>query len=198
VVERWVDPDTGHVMVDGCRPGGGVAYRELFLRGDQPDEECPDRGDARVAERRGWEGDADRILPEAWPDEIGGRSEAAPPPEFEEAERPRRGGEKAKEERKSWGKRRERDEDRGGKRSRPSVPPRVGVRENSWRSDAGRSDGMTGPPRVFIIEQHPLAKQSKLAAGTCGRRPACMDVPSVREKRSKNALQRRRPCSTSS
>jgi hypothetical protein len=103
VVERWVDPDTGHVMVDGCRPGGGVAYRELFLRGDQPDEECPDRGDARGAERRGWEGDADRILPEAWPDEIGGRSEAAPPPEFEEAERPRRGGEKAKEERKSWG-----------------------------------------------------------------------------------------------
>jgi 1A family penicillin-binding protein len=96
VVERWVDPDTGHVMGDGCRPGGGVAYLELFLRGDEPDEECPGRGDVRVAERRGWEGDGDRILPDLWPDEIGGRSEAAPAPEYEEAERPRRGGPKAK------------------------------------------------------------------------------------------------------
>jgi penicillin-binding protein 1A len=44
VVEGWVDPATGMLLADGCRPAYGAAYRELFLSGHAPRASCPATG----------------------------------------------------------------------------------------------------------------------------------------------------------
>jgi penicillin-binding protein 1A len=41
VVERRVDPATGLILVDGCRPESGEAVDEIFLRSDLPATTCP-------------------------------------------------------------------------------------------------------------------------------------------------------------
>ena len=41
VIERRVDPSTGLVLAEGCRPKSGRADRELFVAGDEPAETCP-------------------------------------------------------------------------------------------------------------------------------------------------------------
>jgi penicillin-binding protein 1A len=41
VVEREVDPATGLVLQDGCRPERGRARRELFVAGSEPAAVCP-------------------------------------------------------------------------------------------------------------------------------------------------------------
>jgi penicillin-binding protein 1A len=65
VVERQIDPATGLILVDGCRPESGSAVDEIFLRSDLPATTCPAgeparRGIlARVAEGvRSWVGRA--------------------------------------------------------------------------------------------------------------------------------------------
>jgi penicillin-binding protein 1A len=41
VVERRVDPTTGLILVDGCRPETGAPVDEIFLRSDLPATACP-------------------------------------------------------------------------------------------------------------------------------------------------------------
>jgi len=41
VVELPVDPATGLVLVEGCRPEHGTAVNELFVAGDEPAATCP-------------------------------------------------------------------------------------------------------------------------------------------------------------
>jgi 1A family penicillin-binding protein len=41
VVERPIDPPTGLILADGCRPESGDAGDELFLRSDLPSTICP-------------------------------------------------------------------------------------------------------------------------------------------------------------
>jgi len=41
VIERKIDPGTGLVLRDGCRPEQGRSRTELFLRGDEPPTSCP-------------------------------------------------------------------------------------------------------------------------------------------------------------
>lgn len=41
VVELPVDPATGLVLVEGCRPESGAAVTELFVAGDEPASVCP-------------------------------------------------------------------------------------------------------------------------------------------------------------
>jgi membrane carboxypeptidase/penicillin-binding protein len=79
IVERWVDADSA---------GSGSGYREVFLRGRIPNETCPQRGDMYAAHRAASAAAAvDETLLEEWPAEIAGRSEPAPSPDYEEAER---------------------------------------------------------------------------------------------------------------
>ena len=87
VVERWVDADSGSVLKEGCRSASGGGYREVFLRGRIPGESCPGRGDMFAAQRAAAALAAEETLLADWPTEIAGRSEAAPPPDYEEAER---------------------------------------------------------------------------------------------------------------
>ena len=87
VAEHWVDADTGSVLREGCRSLSGAGYREVFLRGRVPGESCPQRGDMFAANRPPPPLPSDEILFEEWPAELAGRSEPAPPVEYEEAER---------------------------------------------------------------------------------------------------------------
>jgi penicillin-binding protein 1A len=41
VVERQIDPATGLILVDGCRPASGEAVDEIFLRSELPATTCP-------------------------------------------------------------------------------------------------------------------------------------------------------------
>lgn len=41
VIERAVDPTTGYVLIEGCRPQHGEASEELFIKGTQPPAACP-------------------------------------------------------------------------------------------------------------------------------------------------------------
>jgi penicillin-binding protein 1A len=50
VVERQVDPATGLLLVDGCRPERGRARTELFALGSEPASICP-AGEPTVVER---------------------------------------------------------------------------------------------------------------------------------------------------
>jgi penicillin-binding protein 1A len=87
IVERWVDADTGSVLRSGCRSSSGSGYREVFLRGRVPAESCPQRGDMYAAHRAATAPPVDDTYVEELPREIAGRSEPAPPPAYEEAER---------------------------------------------------------------------------------------------------------------
>ena len=91
VVQRWVDTDTGRLLEDGCRSWNGEAYRELFLRRTLPQAACPDRGDVLEADLAPLPGGEERVgNADTWPEDVEGGSEAAPPPEYEEAEGLRR------------------------------------------------------------------------------------------------------------
>jgi membrane carboxypeptidase/penicillin-binding protein len=87
IVERWVDADTGSVLGSGCRSTTGFGYREVFLRGRVPAESCPQRGDMYAAHRAATVPPVDETYLEEFPIEIAGKSEPAPPPAYEEAER---------------------------------------------------------------------------------------------------------------
>jgi penicillin-binding protein 1A len=50
LIERAVDPATGLVLVDGCRPEAGRARTELFVAGNEPPEVCPE-GEPAIEER---------------------------------------------------------------------------------------------------------------------------------------------------
>jgi penicillin-binding protein 1A len=50
VVEAAVDPATGLVLRDGCRPHEGAAGTELFVKGREPARVCPE-GEAVVSQR---------------------------------------------------------------------------------------------------------------------------------------------------
>jgi len=41
VIERAIDPSTGFVLVEGCRPEQGSAGEELFIKGTEPPARCP-------------------------------------------------------------------------------------------------------------------------------------------------------------
>ena len=41
VIERKIDPSTGFVLIDGCRPQRGRATEELFIKGTEPPAQCP-------------------------------------------------------------------------------------------------------------------------------------------------------------
>jgi penicillin-binding protein 1A len=42
IIERSVDPQTGYVLVEGCRPKRGTARTELFIDGTEPPYTCPE------------------------------------------------------------------------------------------------------------------------------------------------------------
>ena len=44
VIEGMVDPASGMLLASGCRPLGGTAYREVFVRGSAPQTVCPSQG----------------------------------------------------------------------------------------------------------------------------------------------------------
>lgn len=44
VVEGMVDPASGMLLAQGCRPWEGTAYREVFVRGSAPQTVCPSQG----------------------------------------------------------------------------------------------------------------------------------------------------------
>jgi penicillin-binding protein 1A len=48
VIEGMVDPSSGLLLASGCRPVGGQAYRELFIRNNAPTTACPSQGDAML------------------------------------------------------------------------------------------------------------------------------------------------------
>ncbi|MGH7482914.1 MAG: transglycosylase domain-containing protein, partial [Longimicrobiales bacterium] len=58
VIERQVDPATGLILAEGCRPASGQAREELFIEGTEPAEICPEGGE------EGGPGVFDRVL--AW------------------------------------------------------------------------------------------------------------------------------------
>jgi penicillin-binding protein 1A len=64
VIERRIDPTTGLVLVEGCRPLRGRARTELFVRGDEPASACP--AGVAVADARGWAARAGDWLRRAW------------------------------------------------------------------------------------------------------------------------------------
>jgi penicillin-binding protein 1A len=68
VVEGLVDPQTGLLLAQGCRPWSGVAERDLFVQGAVPMTVCPSQGPVLTAQA---------TPPAALPD----YEEAVPPPE---------------------------------------------------------------------------------------------------------------------
>jgi hypothetical protein len=91
VVQAAVDPESGRPLSDGCRPWGGEAYRELFLRSSMPAPVCPDQGDAMMADAYPGPSDEEDVRDlDPWPEDVRGGSHPAPPPEYEEAESWRR------------------------------------------------------------------------------------------------------------
>jgi hypothetical protein len=87
-----VDAATGVPLAQECRDDYDDAYRELFLRGTLPEAGCPDHGDSLLARLLRWlpGHDDDRRDYEPWPEDLSGRSDEPPPPEYEEAEAWRR------------------------------------------------------------------------------------------------------------
>ncbi|MBI4409827.1 MAG: hypothetical protein HY561_08980, partial [Gemmatimonadetes bacterium] len=85
IIELRVDPRTGYVLREGCRPEAGAAVQELFVRGMEPAARCP----------RGGPGTEQRGLFErafAWLGRLWGRVERWAAAHFgrEEAVAPRR------------------------------------------------------------------------------------------------------------
>ena len=109
VVQAWVDPATGTPLAEECRSDYDEAYRELFLRATMPEPGCPDHGRSIWARIRDWlPSDDDDAMPDPWPEDVSGRSEAPPPPEYEEAERGRRRREReARRRAEEWAERME-------------------------------------------------------------------------------------------
>jgi penicillin-binding protein 1A len=42
IVEQRIDPETGYVLIDGCRPRHGAARTEIFIDGTEPPLSCPE------------------------------------------------------------------------------------------------------------------------------------------------------------
>ena len=53
VVMRFVDPESGLVLEDGCYPRYGTAQREVFIADHEPETICPRRSDYNVFEALG-------------------------------------------------------------------------------------------------------------------------------------------------
>jgi hypothetical protein len=130
VFEALVDPASGAVLAEGCRPVDGETYRELFLRGKTKDAVCPDRGQVLLAEARPFpSGDDEGSESDLWPEDLPGRSQPPPPPEWEEAEWSRR---RAEEWRRTRRERAERDEERW-REWRKERQERRKEAEKAWR-----------------------------------------------------------------
>jgi penicillin-binding protein 1A len=109
VVRLRIDPESGRPLAPGCRTEWDDDAREYFLAAALPPAVCPERpGRSLVDILRGIFGGDDEIPGhDDWPDDVGARSEPAPPREYEEAESARRARREERRRQREWEKEQE-------------------------------------------------------------------------------------------
>jgi penicillin-binding protein 1A len=85
IIERDVDPATGLVLAEGCRPASGAARSEIFIRGQEPAAVCPagreDEDGPGVLARIGQWGRSVMARVRGWTRRHFGQEKRLPPPD---------------------------------------------------------------------------------------------------------------------
>jgi penicillin-binding protein 1A len=85
IIERSVDPATGLILAEGCRPASGAARSEIFIRGQEPAAVCPAGRDEEdgpgVLARIGQWGRSIAARVRAWTQRHFGQEKRLPPPD---------------------------------------------------------------------------------------------------------------------